>query len=228
MAELLLPGSLAIITDAFGILVIYVSSIALMKKVAIVGAFWAMSIAVTEMLLNRLMIAYLPAPKDTKHYVPAPMVWVLHHLSWMATSPRSVRVILIVWIFIVLGSLSVAPFVAVGESHPGTPILWPDSEFSKSAAVISKRFYGADELTLVVETEMEAASIAPRSCARSSDAALHGAGPEGGRHAVVVDYLKAITRTFHNADPLVDGAVHAAGDRRPALPYEAGSPIRAS
>ena len=34
----------AIIADAIGILVIYVSSIALMKKVAIVGAFWAMSI----------------------------------------------------------------------------------------------------------------------------------------------------------------------------------------
>ena len=44
---------------------IYVSSIALMKKVAIVGAFWAMSIAVTEMLLNRLMIAYLPGAART-------------------------------------------------------------------------------------------------------------------------------------------------------------------
>ena len=87
MAELLLPGSLAIITDAFGILVIYVSSIALMKKVAIVGAFWAMSIAVTEMLLNRLMIAYLPAPKDTKHYVPAPIVWVLNHLARHGDEP---------------------------------------------------------------------------------------------------------------------------------------------
>src|SRR5258706_1954938 len=133
MAELLLPGTLAIITDAFGILVIYVSSIALMKKVAIVGAFWAMSIAVTEMLLNRLMIAYLPAPKDTSHYVPAPMVWLLNQLSWMATGARSVRVILVVWVAIVIGSAIVAPRVTVGESHPGTPILWPDSEFNHSA-----------------------------------------------------------------------------------------------
>ena len=97
MAELLLPGSLAILTDAFGILVIYVSSIALMKKVALVGAFWAMSIAVTEMLLNRLMIAYFPAPKDTTHYVPEPIVKVLRVMSGWATGQRSARVILAVW-----------------------------------------------------------------------------------------------------------------------------------
>ena len=226
MAELLLPGSLAIITDAFGILVIYVSSIALMKKVAIVGAFWAMSIAVTEMLLNRLMIAYLPAPKDTKHYVPAPMVWILNHLAWMATSPRSVRVILIVWILIVVGSFSVAPFVPVGESHPGTPILWPDSEFNKSAAVISKRFYGADELTLVVETEMEGGIHRPEVM-REIEAMQRYMEQESkvGGTLSIVDYLKAITRTFHNADPRWSTVPYTPQEIGGLLYlYEAGSP----
>jgi predicted RND superfamily exporter protein len=225
MAELLLPGSLAIITDAFGILVIYVSSIALMKKVAIVGAFWAMSIAVTEMLLNRLMIAYLPAPKDTKHYVPAPMVWVLHHLSWMATSPRSVRVILIVWILIVVARL-VAPFVPVGESHPGTPILWPDSEFNKSAAVISKRFYGADELTLVVETEMDGGIHRPEVM-REIEAMQRymEQEPKVGGTLSIVDYTKAITRTFHNADPRWSTVPYTPQEIGGLLYlYEAGSP----
>ena len=68
--RVLLPGTLAIVTDAFGILVIGVSSIALMKKVAIFGAFWALSIVVTEMLLNRLLIVYFPAPKNFSHYTP--------------------------------------------------------------------------------------------------------------------------------------------------------------
>ena len=70
MAELLVPGFLGIVADAIGIIVIGVSSIALMKKVAIFGAFWSIAIIFTEMLLNRLMIMYLPAPRDTSHYVP--------------------------------------------------------------------------------------------------------------------------------------------------------------
>jgi len=202
MAELLLPGTLAIITDAFGILVIYVSSIALMKKVALVGAFWAMSIAVTEMLLNRLMIAYFPAPKDTTHYVPEPMVKLLRTMSGWATGYRSSRIILAVWVVIVLSSLMVAPYVTVGESRPGTPILWEDSEFNLSAAAISKRFYGADELTVVVETEIPGGIHRPE--VMNEIEALQRymeQDPDVGGTLSIVEYMKAITRTFHNADP---------------------------
>jgi predicted RND superfamily exporter protein len=202
MAELLLPGTLAIITDSFGILVIYVSSIALMKKVALVGAFWALSIAVTEMLLNRLMIAYFPAPKDTSHYTPKPIVWVLHHMSNLATGPRSSRVILLVWLGIVGFSLYFAPRVPVGESHPGTPILWPESEFNKSAAVISSKFYGADELTVVIETEIDGGIHRPEVM-REIEAFQRymEQDPKVGGTLSIVDYMKAIDRTFHNADP---------------------------
>ena len=226
MAELLLPGTLAIITDAFGILVIYVSSIALMKKVALVGAFWAMSIAVTEMLLNRLMIAYFPAPKDTSHYTPGPIVWVLNQLAWMATSPRSVRVILGVWLLIVAASFSVAPFVPVGESHPGTPILWPNSEFNKSAAVISSKFYGADELTIVVETELEGGIHRPEVM-REIEAFQRymEQEPKVGGTLAIVDYLKAINRTFHQSDPRWSSIPYTPQEIGGLLYlYEAGSP----
>jgi predicted RND superfamily exporter protein len=157
---------------------------------------------VTEMLLNRLMIAYFPAPKDTSHYTPAPIVWVLNQLSWMATSPRSVRVILGIWVLIVVGSFTVAPLVPVGESHPGTPILWPNSEFNQSAKVISSKFYGADELTIVVETELEGGVHRPEVM-REIEAFQRymEQEPKVGGTLAIVDYLKAINRTFHNADP---------------------------
>ena len=202
MAELLLPGSLAILTDAFGILVIYVSSIALMKKVALVGAFWAMSIAVTEMLLNRLMIAYFPAPRDTTHYVPEPIVKVLRVMAAWATGHRSSRIILAIWVLVVISSLAVAPYVKIGESRPGTPILWPDSEFNQSAAAISKRFFGADELTVVVETEIEGGIHRPEVMAEiEAFQRFMEQEPNVGGTLSIVEYLKAITRTFHNADP---------------------------
>jgi predicted RND superfamily exporter protein len=226
MAELLLPGSLAILTDAFGILVIYVSSIALMKKVALVGAFWALSIAVTEMLLNRLMIAYFPAPKDTKHYVPEPIVKVLRVMSGWATGPRSSRIILAVWVVIVISSFAVAPYVKVGESRPGTPILWEDSEFNLSAAAISKRFFGADELTVVVETEIEGGIHRPEVMNEIEAFQRYMEREPGvGGTLSIVEYLKSITRTFHNADPrwsIVPNTPQEIGGL--LYLYEAGSP----
>lgn len=202
MAELLLPGTLAIVTDAFGIFVIGVSSIALMKKVAIFGAFWALSIAVTEMLLNRLMIVYFPAPKSFQHYTPRPVRALLRRVAAWATGPRSSKVIFAVWLVTVLFCGSVALRVKVGESRPGTPILWDDSEFNQSARVISKKFFGADDLMVIVETEQPVGIHRPEVM-REIEAFQRYMEQDAkvGGSISIVDFLKAINRTFHNGDP---------------------------
>ena len=41
----------------------------LMRELGLLCAFWAASIVVTEMLLNRLLILYLPPPGERRHYV---------------------------------------------------------------------------------------------------------------------------------------------------------------
>jgi predicted RND superfamily exporter protein len=226
MAELLVPGTLAIVTDAFGILVIGVSSIALMKKVAIFGAFWAMSIAVTEMLLNRLMIAYFPPPRSYRHYTPAPLVALLRGLARLATGPRSSKVIFASWLALVVLCASVALRVEVGEARPGTPILWEDSEFNRSAAAISEKFFGADDLMVMVETEREGGVHRPEVM-REIEAFQRymEQGDSAGGSISVVDFLKAISRTFHNGDPRWH-AIPPSDEEIGGLLYlyEAGSP----
>jgi predicted RND superfamily exporter protein len=137
-----------------------------------------------------------------------------------------VRVILVVWILIVIGSFAVAPRVTVGESHPGTPILWPDSEFNQSAKVISGKFYGADELTVVVETEMEGGVHRPEVM-REIEAFQRymEQDPKVGGTLSVVDYMKAINRTFHNSDPRWSSVPYSPQEIGGLLYlYEAGSP----
>jgi predicted RND superfamily exporter protein len=202
MAELLLPGTLAIVTDAFGIFVIGVSSIALMKKVAMVGAFWALSIVITEMLLNRLMIAYFPPPKSTHHYTPPAVAAVLRRIAGLATGPRSSRVIFAVWLVIVVFCGAVALKVKVGEARPGTPILWEDSEFNQSARAISEKFFGADDLMVMVETEKNGGIHRPEVMHEIEAFQRYmEQGDKVGGSLSIVDFLKAITRTFHNGDP---------------------------
>ncbi len=226
MAELLLPGSLAILTDALGIIVIWISSIALMKKVALIGTFWAMSIVVTEMFLKRLLIMYFPDPKDTKHYVPEPIQRALAVIANLATGHRSSRIILAVWVVVVLAAAAVSPYVKIGESRPGTPILWPDSEFNQSAAEISKRFYGADELTVIVETEIEGGIHRPEVMAEiEAFQRFMEQEPNVGGTLSIVEYLKAIDRTFHYADPRWSIVPYTPQEIGGLLYlYEAGSP----
>ena len=227
MAELLLPGSLAILTDAFGILVIYVSSIALMKKVALVGAFWAMSIAVTEMLLNRLMIAYFPAPKDTTHYVPEPIVRVLRVMSAWATGHRSARVILAIWVLIVI-------VVVHGRAvREGRRVAARHADPVAGQRVQQVR--GRDQQALlrrgraarvVVETEIEGGIHRPEVMTEIEAFQRYmEQEPNVGGTLSIVEYLKAITRTFHNADPRWSIVPYTPQEIGGLLYlYEAGSP----
>jgi predicted RND superfamily exporter protein len=226
MAELLLPGTLAIVTDAFGIFVIGVSSIALMKKVAMFGAFWAMSIIVTEMLLNRLLIVYFPAPKHYEHYSPPVIRHFLRGVAAVATGPRSSKVIFATWIVVVISSFFFATQVQVGEARPGTPILWEDSEFNQSAQVISSKFYGADDLMVMIETE-QLSGIHRPEVMREIEAFQRymEQDPKVGGSISIVDYLKAITRTFHNKDARWSSVPYTDQEIGGLLYlYEAGSP----
>ncbi|MDJ0850623.1 MAG: MMPL family transporter [Myxococcota bacterium] len=202
MAELLRPGTLAIVTDAFGIFVIGVSSIALMKKVAVFGAFWALSIAVTGMLLNRLLILYFPNPRSYEHYTPGWCVRFLGRVADLATGARSAKVTFAVWAVLVVLCFGVATRVEVGEARPGTPILWEDSEFNRSARVINEKFFGADDFMVIVETEQPFGIHRPEVMAEIEAFQRYmEQDPKVGGSISIVDYLKAITRTFHNSDP---------------------------
>ncbi|HTO53240.1 MAG TPA: MMPL family transporter [Myxococcota bacterium] len=226
MAELLIPGFLGIVADAIGIIVIGVSSIALMKKVAIFGAFWSIAIIFTEMLLNRLMIAYFPAPKDTSHYVPGPIMSVLKRIAYITTNPTWQRGIIGVWVVIIVLCATVATRVKIGESHPGTPVLWPNSEFNQSAAVVASKFYGADDLVVVVETEQQGAVHKPEAMHEIEAFQRYmEQDPKVGGTVSVVDYLKAINRAYHNSDPRWSSIPYSTDQIGGLLYlYEAGSP----
>jgi predicted RND superfamily exporter protein len=202
MAELLRPGTLAIVTDAFGILVIGVSSIALMKKVAIFGAFWALSIVVTVMLLNRLLILYFPDPRSPEHYTPAWCQRFLARVAGVATGARSAKVAFAAWAVVVVLCFGVATRVEVGEARPGTPILWEDSEFNQSARVINQKFFGADDFMVIVETDQPFGIHRPEVMQEIEAFQRYmEQDPKVGGSISIVDYLKAIARTFHNSDP---------------------------
>ena len=74
MGELIVPGTLGVVTDVAGLLVVLMTTIPLMQNLGIVGAFWVASIIATVEILHPVMICYLPPPTRHQHFVPRFMV----------------------------------------------------------------------------------------------------------------------------------------------------------
>ena len=70
----MVPGTLGIVTDVAGLLVIMVTSIPQMRELAVFGAFWVASIIVTVEILHPILICYMPAPGESEHFLPESMV----------------------------------------------------------------------------------------------------------------------------------------------------------
>src|SRR4029453_2003863 len=85
MAELIVPGTLGILTDVAGLLVILVTTIPQMRDLGIFGAFWVAAIVVTVEILHPILICWLPAPHDYHHYVPKVMRRVTTWLGDLVT-----------------------------------------------------------------------------------------------------------------------------------------------
>ena len=88
MGELIVPGTLGVVTDVAGLLVVLMTTIPLMQNLGIVGAFWVASIIATVEILHPVMICYLPPPTKHHHFVPRFMVRFTELVGNAATHPR--------------------------------------------------------------------------------------------------------------------------------------------
>ena len=87
MGELIVPGTLGILTDVAGLLVILVTTIPQMRDLGVFGAFWVAAIVVTVEILHPILICWLPAPHDYHHYTPGFMQRFVGWLGNLVTDP---------------------------------------------------------------------------------------------------------------------------------------------
>jgi predicted RND superfamily exporter protein len=120
MGELIVPGTLGIVTDVAGLLVIMVTTIPQMFDLGEFGAFWVSSIIVTVEIMHPILICYLPAPKESEHFLPPFMIRFTRRVGILVTHR--------VWKHVIawgaLSLLAVSTYVTlfhskIGESTPG-------------------------------------------------------------------------------------------------------------
>ncbi len=201
MAELLAPGTLAILTDAAGLAVLTVTSIPLIHDLGILAAFWALSILPTEMLLNRLLILYLPVPHRGSRGLPAGIRPLVRLAVWATESDARARRVVIGFAALTAVAALAIPGLLVGERQRGSAILYPDAEYNVAAEEIGTRFFGVDELLLVADSD-EAGRMLTVDVCETIEALQLALGAEGsGGSITFVDLLHQVSRLYHHNDP---------------------------
>ncbi len=149
--DLMTPGLLAIVGDAAGIWLISLSDIPLNDKLAGYGSFWALSIAVSGLVLVPLLLAYVPAPGGGRIATllrRALPVWS----AWL-TGPRlAPRLVVGCGLLAGLGA-ALSAGLEVGETEPGSSLLDLDHDYNRSAGAIASRFAGTTPLYVVARTD---------------------------------------------------------------------------
>ncbi len=195
------PGMVSIITDAAGVILVFLTPIPLMQKLAVMGGFWVLSIIISDVIFNPIFLSFLPAPKirEKKHaslterLLSVVATWCFGRQRWVVLG-----VTLIVF---VIGFLFARNLV-IGDVHPGTPMLWPDSPYNQDTDRIAKRFGKTELFTVVVEGETREAIKNPEVLLTIEAFQKHmEALPEVTATSSIADLLPGIISVLHGGDP---------------------------
>jgi len=155
--SMLPPGLLGIITDGTGIILIAVAPIPMMQKMAYICGFWAFGMIFNTVIFTPLMVSFFKPPKNIAEIISAKdskkgiLQKILTPISRMGFGKAGICTFIVtVILFVVCGWYSSK--IDVGDIHPGTPILWPNSDYNVAVSEINKNFPGTEELYIIFES----------------------------------------------------------------------------
>ena len=155
LKDLLRPGLLGIATDAGCVTVVAISPIPLLQKLVVLAVVWVATVAISSIVVTPVLLSWVRKPKSYAHPLNLDLLVIRPFLnmccSIVATKARYVVVFVAAVVFIGCGFRAVE--LTVGDSNPGSPILWPDARYNADSAAINTQFPGADRMFVVVGRE---------------------------------------------------------------------------
>ena len=193
------PGSLGVVSDAIGLLLISIGSIPLNTKLAHYASLWALCITVTVLIAVPLLLSVLPAPRQQTLSKNALRVVGAASANAVIRSPATIVAVMAT---VLLVGASLTSRVTIGESEPGSPILYQEHDYNISSRKINDAFPGSEELYIVAETQEEGGIKQPEVLLALADLERHMLlDPEVGGAKGIPDLVKQVNRLLHNNDP---------------------------
>lgn len=193
------PGTLGVVSDAIGLLLIAVGSIPLNTKLAHYASLWALCIIPTVLIAVPAALSILPAQRTRDEKEGALSRFGDWAGAIVTTHPRS---LLSMSGVLIAAGLLAASQVTIGESEPGSPILYQTHDYNVGSRIINERFPGSEELYIVAQTDEPGGIKRPDVLAALADFERHMLlDPEVGGAKGIPDLVKQVNRLLHNNDP---------------------------
>ncbi|NPT53052.1 efflux RND transporter permease subunit [Paraburkholderia elongata] len=203
MLQLFKPGMLGVIADAGCMIVVVLTPIPLMQKVAIVGTIWVLTIALTACVMTPILLSWVRQPRGHVHPLDVlPLFGRVLDLSVTVATSRFRYVILSLTAIVFVVSGAYALNLHIGDADAGSPILWQNSRYNVDSAAINHQFQGTDRMYAVFEGNGPDAVKEPKIL--SSMEAMQrymGAQPEIGGSLSIADVLPAVNQILHEDNP---------------------------
>lgn len=195
------PGSLGVVSDAIGLLLIAIGSIPLNTKLAHYASLWALSIIITVLLAVPLLLSVLPRPRNTEvkeNFLRS----VGYFCADVISDQKRAKSALMVAAMLLVSGWYFSSKVVIGESEPGSPILYQDHDYNISSKSVNDSFPGSEELYIVAETSENGGIKRPEVLRALADLERHMLlDPEVGGAKGIPDLVTQVNRLLHNDDP---------------------------
>ncbi len=197
------PALIGILTGAAGILIVAFIPIPTLKHLAIIGAFWDITAIFTVIIFLPAAISYLPPPKrptgEETHRQSITLMMTA--MARFGCTNGKKPLLILASIILVIGIYGLVT-VQIGDSRPGSPILWPDSDYNTGVKHIGERFPGIDQMYIVFEAQKYNVLLLPESMRQMEELQNYlinkGAIAFG---TSVVDLVKGFNSLMHGNDP---------------------------
>jgi predicted RND superfamily exporter protein len=216
------PAILSIITDGVGVLTIAICTIPIMQKLAFVSSFWIISIYISVVTLNPILVSLLPAPRQKKlggepgqltidrledikgiSQRPGDRIYmtICHGFIYMTQSWRKWGVVALIVCIGLLGGYYSSK-LKVGDTSAGKAILYADHPYNIAAEKLNRDFIGASQMIVIAEGKEKGAMKEADSLRLLEDLQLYAQSLDNvGGTVTITDVVKRIFRMFHEGDP---------------------------
>ncbi len=151
--RLLLPGTVALASDAIGFVAIYLIEVRVIQEIAITASLGVAAVILTNLGLLPVALSYLEGGAGAERGGRTRLFRSLWARAARVAQPRPAAWAIGVAALLLLVAAHYAPQVRVGDQHQGVPELRAHSTYNLDSAVIAGRFdIGVDVLTVIAET----------------------------------------------------------------------------
>ncbi|MGZ9710000.1 efflux RND transporter permease subunit [Glaciimonas sp. GNP009] len=203
MLQLFKPGMLGVIADAGCMIVVVLTPIPLMQKIALIGTIWVLTISICACVMTPVLLSWVKISNGFAHPVNISglLERVLSACIFLTTSAW--RYALLAGAALVfIGSGLYAFNLQVGDADAGSPILWQNSRYNRDAADINRQFQGADRMYAVFSGEKPGDVKEPAVLeSMASMQRFMGAQPQIGGSLSVADVLPIVNQVLREDNP---------------------------